>query len=218
MTVQHFKTFYEEHWDWGFLKNAGCFGKTPIEPTDVDGMTERRGYCILIEAKKPGAHIKQGQQIVQKSLINTGVFSVVNMWGISNHGKNENPEVYEVEILKCHLFEYWKGPASIDTLVSIHKDWFNKVEALPYATEIDTQYLHKQVRDQRTAIHELNHEKDGWKEKCAELIRDPLIEKSGSFLSDGWHQREADQEAARQIAVQFGVSESFCLEILASVP
>jgi hypothetical protein len=212
MTVQDFDTFYAEHWDWGFLKEAGCFGTKNIEPTDVDGMTERKGYCILIEAKKPGVRIKQGQQIVQSALINTGVFSVINMWGTA-----KTKEVVEIEVLKCHLFDYWKGPANLGHLIGIHKSWFNKVESLPYATEIDTQYLHKQVRDQRTAIHDLSHEKDGWKEKCAEFLRDPLIEKSGSFLSDGWHQSDADQEAARQIADQFGVSESFCLEILASV-
>lgn len=212
MTIQDFDTFYLEHWDWGFLKAAGCFGTSRIEPTDVDGMTESKGYCILIEAKKPNVPIKQGQQILQTALINTGVFSVVNMWGIAR-----TQSVVEVEVLKSHMFDYWKGPADIDHLIAIHKDWYSRVQALPHAKEIDTQYLHKQVREQRTTIHDLTYQKDGWKDKCAEFIRDPLIEKSGSLISDGWHQREADKEAARMVAEQFGVAEAFCLEILAGV-
>lgn len=213
MTVQNREKFFEEHWDWGFLKAAGCFGGTKIEPTDVDGMTERNGYFILIEAKSPGVIVKQGQKLLQASLVDTGVFTVVNMWGTA---RTQN--VQELEVLQSHLFRYKRTPATLSDLIALHTKWFNRVESLPPARTVDTQYLHKQIRSLRDSYQNLQDRHQKLRGEYAELMRDYLIEKSGSFVSDGWHEREADLEAARMTAEKYSVGMDFCLKILRRLP
>lgn len=213
MTVQNRDKFFEEHWDWGFLKAAGCFGTTKIEPTDVDGMTERNGYFILIEAKSPDVPIKQGQKYLQAALIDTGVFTVANMWGTAR-----TQSVHELEVLQSHLFRYTRKPATLDDLIALHARWFAKVETLPPARTVDTQYLQKQIRSLRDTNQTLHNKHQKLRGEYAELMRDYLIEKSGSLVSDGWHEREADLEAARMTSEKYSVGMDFCLKILRRLP
>jgi hypothetical protein len=56
----HNQALYEDgQWDWAILN--GCFGKTKIAPTDIDGSIERNGKYLFIETKHPGASIPLGQ-------------------------------------------------------------------------------------------------------------------------------------------------------------
>jgi hypothetical protein len=78
MTIQNKDLFMSNVWDWGILK--GCFGKTKIEPTDLDGVIERHGRKLILETKQPGATIPFGQELTLKSFVQDG-HSVYVIWG-----------------------------------------------------------------------------------------------------------------------------------------
>ncbi|MDD5502445.1 MAG: hypothetical protein PHH26_03155 [Candidatus Thermoplasmatota archaeon] len=82
MTIQSEERFMASLWDWGILK--GCFGDSKIEPTDMDGLVERKGHFLVLEAKQPGVKIKQGQWWTFNALVNTGYFTIVILWGERN--------------------------------------------------------------------------------------------------------------------------------------
>ena len=62
MTIKNLEAFVENLWDWGFLDE--CFPGTRIRVTDIDGLVERNGHFLLIEAKSPGKDIPTGQRIL----------------------------------------------------------------------------------------------------------------------------------------------------------
>lgn len=82
MTIRDMDGYIASLWDWGILN--GCFGTAPIAATDVDGLIERRGLFLVIETKRPLAHIPQGQAILQKNLVKLEKFTVLNVWGYQN--------------------------------------------------------------------------------------------------------------------------------------
>jgi len=90
MTINNPDAYVAGIWDWGIL--GGCFGQTKIEPADVDGLVERNGKFLLIEAKGPTADLKQGQRITYEALQKTGVFSILIVWGDTN--KPERMELW----------------------------------------------------------------------------------------------------------------------------
>jgi len=69
-------------WDWGFLDI--CFGGTKIRVTDVDGLVERKGHFLLIEAKSSGAPVPKGQSIMFDALVKNPKWSVLVVWGNTN--------------------------------------------------------------------------------------------------------------------------------------
>lgn len=118
MTVRNQQKFFDEHWDWGFLKAKGCFGGTKIEPTDIDGLTERKGHFLFIECKSPGVPLNLGQTILHKALIATGVFTVIRLWG---HARTLN--VTEIEVLSP-FGNIEKREATTDFLIRVCYRWF----------------------------------------------------------------------------------------------
>lgn len=82
MTVMNKDLFMHNLWDWAILD--GCFGTTRIRPTDIDGLVERNGKFLLLEAKSPGVEVRMGQKITFDHLIKTGVFTVIIIWGEVN--------------------------------------------------------------------------------------------------------------------------------------
>lgn len=89
MTIQNPENYCANLWDWGCLR--GCFGKTRIEPTDIDGFVERNNRFLAIETKAPSVPIKTGQRITYENLIKTGFFTVMFVWG-----KPQRPEKIEI--------------------------------------------------------------------------------------------------------------------------
>jgi hypothetical protein len=65
-TIRNREAFLGGLWDWAVLD--GCFGGTRIRPTDVDGLIERHGCFLFLEAKPPGGTLSQGQQITLRAL------------------------------------------------------------------------------------------------------------------------------------------------------
>lgn len=91
MTIENLDEFIENLWDWSFLERyLGGFG---IRPTDLDGLVERNGNLLLLEAKSPTAKIPRGQRILFDRLVwakcphcerEIKKFDVLVIWGEPN--------------------------------------------------------------------------------------------------------------------------------------
>jgi hypothetical protein len=77
--INNKKAFDNALWNWDILN--GCFGTGKIKPTDIDGLVERNGQFLLIEAKGPGVPVKMAQDIVHRNLISLKCFTVIVIWG-----------------------------------------------------------------------------------------------------------------------------------------
>lgn len=114
MTVNNDEAFLAGVWDWGILR--GCFGETKIEPTDIDGLVERKGKFLLIEAKGSNADLKRGQRITFDALHKTGLFTILVVWGPKNQ-----PE--RIELWTRHK-KLMYDPANLDRFRSIVAWWY----------------------------------------------------------------------------------------------
>ncbi len=114
MTINNLNLFLEGVWDWGMFR--GCFGNTGIEPTDIDGLVERHGKFLILEAKAKGVKIKQGQRITFDRLVRTGLFTILVMWGDTNKP--------ESALVITHKGEIEYRYANIKTCRQIVSDWF----------------------------------------------------------------------------------------------
>ena len=120
MSIKNPHSFLAGVWDWGILR--GCFGQTRIEPTDIDGLVERNGYFLVLEAKSPNAKVKTGQKITFESMLKTGKFTVMIIYGQQNQ-----PE--KVEVWTPHEKRTF-DPAGTDMLKALVAQWFVYVEGL----------------------------------------------------------------------------------------
>jgi len=82
MTIRNKDTYMRCLWDWGFLDR--CFGETRIRVTDIDGLIERRGHFLLMEAKSPRVTIPKGQAILFDALTRDPKWHVLVIWGETN--------------------------------------------------------------------------------------------------------------------------------------
>ena len=82
MTIRNLDHYVSQLWDWGFLDQ--CFGDTRIRASDVDGIVERHGHFLLIEAKSPGVNIPTGQKIMLDKFAAMPKCSVLVIWGEPN--------------------------------------------------------------------------------------------------------------------------------------
>ena len=121
MTIENPDEFLANLWDWAILD--GCFGETRIRPTDIDGLVERNGRFLLIEAKSPGVEIKTGQMITFKKLIDTGCFTVLLVWG-------ERNQPQRITLMTPHITKEYET-ASLDTLRGITRSWFTWANQTP---------------------------------------------------------------------------------------
>jgi hypothetical protein len=79
MTINNPQAFVDGLWNWAVFN--GCFGDTRIRMTDIDGLVERRGQFLAIEAKQVGVALHTGQEMVIHALRQTGYFTVLVVWG-----------------------------------------------------------------------------------------------------------------------------------------
>jgi len=120
VTIQNEELFMGSLWDWGILN--GCFGNTKIKPTDVDGLVERNGHFLVLEAKRPGVKIKAGQWWTINALRNTGLFTTIIIWGERNQ-----PEQMQV-IYPIPYAPKQPEKAGITELRDIVSRWFQYAE------------------------------------------------------------------------------------------
>jgi hypothetical protein len=101
-------------WDWTFLNDS--FGETKIRVTDIDGMVERNGQFLFIETKKPNEKIPKGQEILHKRLVDTGIFTVMVIWGYP-----QQPTKFSAR-RKGGNFE--RDNANLETIKQFVSEWF----------------------------------------------------------------------------------------------
>lgn len=113
--------YVENLWDWGFLrKYLGNFG---IEPTDLDGIIERNGRFLLLEAKSPGAKIPGGQRFMFDNLVkmkcpycdqDINLYEVLVIWGKPN--QPEQMQMWRIQSTPV--------PASVSAVQKVVGDWY----------------------------------------------------------------------------------------------
>ena len=81
MTIRNKQAYVDALWDWGFLD--GCFKGTKIRVSDIDGVVERNGHVLFIEAKPPGKSVSIGQNLMFRELAANG-HTVLIIWGETN--------------------------------------------------------------------------------------------------------------------------------------
>lgn len=106
--------FTDSLWDWAILD--GCFGDTRIRPTDVDGLVEKNGQFLLLEAKNPGVPLKAGQVLLFDALRKTGRFTILVMWGPRNQ-----PQQYQLFTQKR---VGRKEACNLQTIRAIVSQWY----------------------------------------------------------------------------------------------
>ncbi len=79
MTIRHDckggrKCYLKSLPDWGFLKD--CFPRK-IEPTDLDGLVEINGRALILEWKRTGARMTDGQRYALEGLTRGGKDDIV---------------------------------------------------------------------------------------------------------------------------------------------
>jgi hypothetical protein len=89
VTIRNKEAYMNALWDWGFLRD--CFEGTKIQVSDVDGIVERFGHLLLIEAKPPGKDVSYGQRIMFREIARAG-HTVLVIWGEAD--KPEEMQVY----------------------------------------------------------------------------------------------------------------------------
>ena len=119
MTITNPEAFMDGIWDWAILQD--CFGDSKIEPTDIDGFVERKGYFLVLETKRPDVPVKQGQRITFHALKDTGLFTIIIIWG-----KKNNPTFMEVLYPPPKLCVP-RMPCTLTDLRNVVSRWYDDV-------------------------------------------------------------------------------------------
>lgn len=109
-------------WDWSVLN--GCFGNG-IKPSDIDGMVERHGYFLFLEAKPIGGRMSGGQQIALRQLSRKPLVSVVVFCG--DHGAV--PPVVTGITLIVNGAVHNLSSCSLDVLRRVVWHWYQTADA-----------------------------------------------------------------------------------------
>ena len=115
MPIRNMKNYTKSVWQWCEVLK-GCFGNTTIEPSDIDGIVERNGYFLVIEAKGKNARMSRGQEIMLRRLAKIDKFTVVVVWGdkykperllVMTKEGDKNYENINVYKLRHVVIEWW---------------------------------------------------------------------------------------------------------------
>ena len=109
MTIRNKDLYMSNLWDWGIFN--GCFGNSRISITDLDGMVERNGKFLIIEAKSEDKPVPTGQRIMFENLAKLDCFTVIVLWGTPNNPVkyqqyfNQDGKPFASEIKECDLID-----------------------------------------------------------------------------------------------------------------
>ena len=115
MPIRNMKNYTNSVWQWCEVLK-GCFGNTTIEPSDIDGIVERNGYFLVIEAKGKNARLSRGQEIMLRRLAKIDKFTVIVVWGdkykperllVMTKEGDKNYENINVSKLRHVVIEWW---------------------------------------------------------------------------------------------------------------
>jgi len=108
--------------DFDFLK--GCFGKSRIMPSDIDGIVERNGNFLVMEFKPSGKKLPIGQSITFRKLAQLPKFTVVVIWHIPCE-MHEPKEPVSMQVFP----EKDIISADVDTVRVFVKNWWEVANA-----------------------------------------------------------------------------------------
>jgi hypothetical protein len=77
------------HWNWGWLSEA--FGENTSSVADIDGVIERHGCFLLIEAKRSPKDMTEGQRLML-----TNFSFKPNCISVVVYGPRDTPEFYDL--------------------------------------------------------------------------------------------------------------------------
>ena len=81
------RNMFATHTDYGDFK--GLIESNPnFIPSNVDGIAERNGYFLILEWKRPGEKMSEGQKRLLKALAANTKFMVVVIIGNTDEGTN----------------------------------------------------------------------------------------------------------------------------------
>ncbi len=115
MTIRDKDKFMARLWDWAILD--GCFPGSRIRPTDVDGLVERNGHFLFIEAKGLGVDITTGQEILFRRLSELPKVSVLILWGetdkpqmmqLLHNGKAQDKKLCTLEDVRSLVLKWYR--------------------------------------------------------------------------------------------------------------
>lgn len=113
MTIKNMDLYVGGVWDWGMFDDIFP-GK--MRMGDVDGIIERNGRALMMEAKRPGVSVPKGQSIMFTNLAKSGYISTIVVWGDANQ-----PEAMQVYAAgKAHP----KRPATTADVRQAVAQWF----------------------------------------------------------------------------------------------
>lgn len=123
MTIRNQQLFLDGFWDYGIFD--GCFSNPKVKFADIDGFIERNGHYMVLEIKNSGVPVPMGQQITYKSLMDTGLFTILFLFGPRNEPK-------EMEIWKPDKTIRKKAPTTLEEVKNVIRLWdewasYNKV-------------------------------------------------------------------------------------------
>jgi len=87
VSINNLEMYLAAHFDFAPLK--GCFGGT-ISPSDIDGIVERNGRFLTLEAKTGDAPVSDAADRMFKNRVKTGVDHVIVFWGDKDNPSDIN--------------------------------------------------------------------------------------------------------------------------------
>lgn len=120
--LRSLKSFIRGLWSWKDLNE--CFNGTKIRVTDIDGLVERKGNFLLLEGKTGDKELDIGQQITIDKLHDTGLFTIICVYGIPPR-MPQRLKIYYPGVKKPKdLFN-----ANMETLQDLVSRWYTWADA-----------------------------------------------------------------------------------------
>ena len=115
MTIRNKDVYMHNLWDWGIL--SGCFGDKNVAVSDIDGIMERNGQFLVIEAKSIEKEIPMGQSIMFSAMAAMPQFTVLIVWGEPGH------------VVRMQRWGVPSYEATNEDFRTAVRDWFTKANA-----------------------------------------------------------------------------------------
>lgn len=115
MAIRDLESYANHAWQWDKVL-GGCFGKTNISPSDLDGIVERNGKFLVLEAKSPRGTMSIGQKRLLHALGRLEEFTVVIVWG-------EKHDVEKMQVITKDGMRFYRK-ATVDDFRRVVKCWY----------------------------------------------------------------------------------------------
>lgn len=110
---------YATHVDYGEFR--GMIKTNPkFCPSNIDGIAERKGYVLIMEWKRKGERVSNGQRLLLQALANVPKFQVIIIRGDTDDGLN--------------IGDFWTVPPQgscvlagngVDDFVGFYRRWYD---------------------------------------------------------------------------------------------